>query len=170
MNLHEALQTAIHNEKQVRDHYAKGAEAITDPAGKKAFQTLAKEEQGHVDYLEHRLEEWNRTGRVTMPKVGTILPPKSWLDQRVSEMRKSEPAQIAAKPELELLKVALDLELQTSGFYRDLVARLPEGDRDLFEKFLEIENGHVAIVQAEIDSLTGLGFWFDMPEFALEGQ
>ena len=170
MNLHEALKTAIQNEKHVRDHYAKGAEAISEPAGKKAFQTLAKEEQGHVDYLENRLAEWERTGRVTQPKIGTVLPSKAWLDNVVAGLGKTAPAQIANKVELDLLKAALELEKQTSGFYRGLVATLPAGDRDLFEKFLEIEDGHVAIVQAEIDSVTGLGFWFDMPEFALEGQ
>ena len=34
--------------------------------------------------------------------------------------------------------------------------------------FLGIEQGHQAIVQAEIDALSGLGFWFDFQEFNLE--
>jgi hypothetical protein len=38
----------------------------------------------------------------------------------------------------------------------------------LFQRFVEIEQGHLAIVQAEIDSVSGLGFWFDMREFDLE--
>jgi hypothetical protein len=33
---------------------------------------------------------------------------------------------------------------------------------------VEIEAGHEAIVQAEIDALNGLGFWFDFTEFRLE--
>jgi hypothetical protein len=35
---------------------------------------------------------------------------------------------------------------------------------------LEIEEGHVSIVQAELDSVQGLGYWFDVPEFALESE
>jgi hypothetical protein len=43
---------------------------------------------------------------------------------------------------------------------------LPEG-QELFEHFVEIEDGHLAIVQAEIDSLTGTGAWFDVLEVRL---
>jgi rubrerythrin len=169
MNLHDALQTAIAHERHIRDHYAKGAEAIVNAQGKKAFQTLAKEEQGHVDYLESRIGEWQKTGRVTIPKLGTILPPRWWLDDTIANLRKTEAPQVADKSELDLLKAALELEKQTSAFYREMVTKLPEGDRDMFSRFLEIEDGHVAIVQAELDALSGLGYWFDMPEFALEG-
>ena len=49
-----------------------------------------------------------------------------------------------------------------------MVSELPPEGRALFERFLEIEQGHVAIVQAEIDAVSGLGFWFDVQEFRLE--
>ena len=169
MNVLEALQSAIQRERHIRDHYSKGADAIADAQGKKAFQTLAKEEQGHVDYLESRVAEWQKTGQVTNPKLGTILPPRWWLDETMANLRKTEPQHVADKSELDLLKAALELEKQTSAFYRDMVGRLAEGDRELFARFLEIEDGHVAIVQSELDTLQGLGYWFDMPEFALEG-
>ena len=85
-------------------------------------------------------------------------------------MDKSAPKQVAEKAELDLVKAALELEKETSQLYRDLVARLPEQDRKMFGRFLDIEDGHLAIVQAELDSLNGLGYWFDVPEFALEAQ
>jgi peptide deformylase len=40
----------------------------------------------------------------------------------------------------------------------------------MFARFLEIEEGHARIVQAEIDTLTGMGFWFDVQEFRLEAE
>jgi len=40
----------------------------------------------------------------------------------------------------------------------------------LFSKFLEIEDGHLAIVQAQLDSVQGMGFWFDIAEFRLEAE
>ena len=45
---------------------------------------------------------------------------------------------------------------------------LPAEAQALFQRFVEIEQGHQAIVRAEIDSVSGLGFWFDMQEFNLE--
>ena len=71
--------------------------------------------------------------------------------------------------ELEMLKKALALEIEATNFFKQMVAELKDEERKLFGRFVEIEAGHEAIVQAEIDALTGLGFWFDYTEFRLEG-
>jgi rubrerythrin len=71
--------------------------------------------------------------------------------------------------EIELLRKALDIEEKTCTFYRRMVAELPAEGKGLFSRFVEIEEGHLAIVQAEIDYLTGSGHWFDYREFSLEG-
>ncbi len=168
MELKEALTTAIGYETKVRDHYRAGADQILDPRGKKMFQTLAREEQGHLAYLESRLEEWHRTGHVTSPELTTLMPSAEWLEQARARVAKSPAATIAVQGEIELLKIALDLERQTSGFYRQLVETLKPGERPLFARFLEIEQGHLAVVQAEIDALAGHGTWFDVMEFRLE--
>ena len=49
-----------------------------------------------------------------------------------------------------------------------MVSELPEEGQNLFARFLEIEDGHAAIVQAEMDSVNQRGFWFDVKEFDLE--
>src|SRR5450631_2254288 len=59
-------------------------------------------------------------------------------------------------------------EDETSSFYGRMVAELPEEGRALFARFLEIETGHGALAQAELDSLTKSGFCFDVAEFDLE--
>jgi rubrerythrin len=67
-----------------------------------------------------------------------------------------------------MLEKALAVETETSGFYKKMVAELPPEGRAFFERFVEIELGHVALVEAELNSVQGAGFWFDMPEFDLE--
>ena len=39
-----------------------------------------------------------------------------------------------------------------------------------FALFLEIEEENLALVQAEIDAITGMGYWFDFREFDLEAN
>ena len=168
MELKEALTTAIDYEHKVHDHYAKGASEILDPQGKKVFATLAKEELGHVAYLESRLAEWLSTGTVSTPELPTVLPDVDWVRAARARVAREPERTIAVKGELELLKIALDLERQTSGFYGQLVDTLPGEHRRLFARFLEIENAHLAIVQAEIDAIAGHGSWFDVMEFRLE--
>lgn len=171
LTVRQALVFAIDFEKKVRDRYAKGAEAIKDPQGSKVFATLAKEEQGHVDYLENRLVQLNTTGAATPEALKSILPSTQWLKDAETKHRNTvSMKRIAEETELELLKDALQAEHDASTFYHDLVRRLPEADRPLFEQFLNIEDGHLAIVQAELDSVQGLGYWFDVPEFALEAM
>jgi rubrerythrin len=170
MTIEEAIKTAIVYEKKVNGAYADAAKKAQDPAAVKVFELMAKEELGHIAYLENRLSEWQKTGHVQPEKLGTILPAKEKVLAGVKKLQgtlKAKP--VGATAELGFLQQALKLEDETSAFYQRMVAELPPEGQQLFGRFLEIEQGHAAIVQAEIDSVTGMGFWFDVMEFSLEG-
>jgi hypothetical protein len=49
-----------------------------------------------------------------------------------------------------------------------MVSTLDGEGQQLFKRFVEIEEGHEAIVQAEIDCVSNSGFWMDTMEFGLE--
>lgn len=168
MDLKEALATAISYETNVRDHYRSGVEQILSPAGKRVFEILAQEEERHLEYLLSRQAEWYKNGHIANPELPTVLPSRKQLEQAIKSLSSAASPSLASSGELELLKVALDLERKTSGFYQQLVSELPPEYRTLFSRFLDIEQGHLAIVQAEIDAIAGHGHWFDFMEFDLE--
>ena len=169
MDLKEALSGAIEYEHKIRDYYADCAKKITDAKGQRVFAILAREEQNHVEYLENRLAEWQADGSIHVAELPTLLPPYTWVMEEAKKLtHRVNGAQAVAQVEIDYLKEALALERKTSAFYAELVAKLEPKHRDLFERFLEIENGHLAIVQAEIDALAGHGHWFDFMEFSLE--
>jgi rubrerythrin len=170
MTLIEAITTALGYEVKVRDHYLKSAKSLEDPKGQKLFELLSREEQGHVDYLEHCQSEWQKTGKITVTPVKTLLPRGvAWIDEAKKRLSKRPGKRVATGSELECVKLALQYEKEASAFYRTLVSTLPQqSERDLFAAFLVIEDGHVALVQAQLDSVLGLGFWFDSMEFNLE--
>ena len=171
MELEEAISVAIKYEHRVRDHYAQCAKKTQDVKGQRVFATMAREEQGHVEYLEARMAEWKGNGVITLAELPTVLPSLAWIQAEAGRLAAKAPAKAdPGQPELAFLKEALELEHKTSNFYRDLVDQLEPGYRGMFARFLEIEDGHVAIVQAEIDALAGHGHWFDFMEFNLEGQ
>lgn len=170
MTLETALKTAIEHEHKVRDHYAKGAAIIADTQGRRVFETLAREEQGHCDYLASRLNEWSKAGAIQVRELTSILPDAEWIQRAGAKAARDPHATLAIQGELDLLKVALELERASSAFYRTLVDTLGAPHRPLFARFLEIENAHLAIVQAEIDAIAGHGHWFDVMEFSLEAQ
>lgn len=169
MTIEEAIKTAIVYEKKVYATYATAAKRAEDETAKKVFLTLAEEEQGHVTYLESRLIEWQKDGQLSNEKLRTILPSSDRIKAGVHRIR----SQVAQRKgshaaELDFLRQALAAEDETSAFYRRMVSELPEEGQNLFSRFLEIEDGHAAIVQAEMDSVNQSGFWFDVKEFDLE--
>jgi len=97
-----------------------------------------------------------------------VLPTREFIAAARAKVEKGPEPTIAVEGELELLKKALELERAASGFYRELVGTLGTENRAMFARFLEIESGHLAIVQAEIDAVTGTGTWFDFMEISLE--
>ena len=166
MTIEEAILTALEFENEVRDIYKTAMAEAADPTGQRVFKALANEEQSHVDYLQSRLDEWRRTGRLDAGSLETTLPSREAVAEAARNVSGGMTA-VDRGAERELLGKALVAERKTSGFYKDMVAKLPPEGRKLFEPFVEIEEGHVAIVQAELDSLTNTGAWFDFVEVKL---
>jgi len=167
MEIEVAIKTALQYENKVVGVYQDAAKSTLDAAGKRMFETLVREEQGHVKYLEAKLAEWKKTGHVTPEKLATLIPSPERIEEGVKKLR----ARVETKSkenELRLLRRALEVEVETGDFYKSVVRELPLEGQKLFERFVEIEEGHLKIVQAEIDSVSGLGFWFDTMEFDLE--
>jgi rubrerythrin len=167
VTVEQAIKTAIEYENKVRDHYAKAVERAEHQAGKSLFQLMAEEEQHHVDYLEYKLKEWGEKGRVTAEGLRTALPSPGAIEDGIARL-KGKGEERPSGAEIEFLERAYAVEAETSEFYRKMVAELPAEARGLFARFLEIEEGHLAIVQAQIDHVSGTGYWFDVREFDLE--
>lgn len=167
MNVEEAIISALNYERKVRDHYVDAAQRTDDPKGKEIFGALGEEEQHHVDYLEECLTKWRRSGVVNPVSLQSALPTREWIARGKAKMRKVSLDRSYAN-EIKMLKDALKLEVDVSDHYRRLVGSLEGNAQRLFACFLDIEDAHTAIVQAEIDSLEGTGFWFDFAEFNLE--
>lgn len=169
MTIDEAIKTALQYENRVVGVYDEAVGKTVDPTGKRVFKALVLEEKKHVEYLEARLVEWNKTGHVTAVELGTIVPSRKSIEEGIQKL-KARVLTEAKETEVRLLKRALDVEVETSRFYTEVVRELPPEGQKLFERFVEIEQGHQAIVQAEMNAVSGLGFWFDMQEFTLEGS
>jgi rubrerythrin len=168
VTIEEAIKTGIEYELEVRHVYSEAAKKFKDPVARKIFTVLADEEDRHVAYLESRLDEWEKTGAVTAAALETAIPSRDAIDQALGKLSRRMAEQDFGV-ELEMLKKALALEMEATKFFTQMVGELKDEERKLFARFVEIEVGHEAIVQAEIDALTGLGFWFDYTEFRLEG-
>jgi len=169
MTIEEAIQTAIEYETNVKDVYTSAMTEAKDPVGKRVFKILGDEEQGHLDYLHHKLDELKNTGEVTPETLETCVPSMAVIERGISQLESQMSGEDKGN-EIKMLEKALKVEEETSNFYKKMVAELPTKGQDFFKRFVEIEEGHMLIVQAEIDCLKGTGYWFDFKEFSLEGM
>jgi rubrerythrin len=167
MNLEEAITTAIKFETKVSELYRNAMEKSTDPMGKRIFGVLAEEELKHLNYLEGRLDELRRTGAITAEELDTALPSEQMIREGVSRLE-TRITRKDKRGELQMLGKALEVEQDTTDFYRKMASELSDEGQKVFARFVEIEEGHLAIVKAEIDYLSRTGYWFDIKEFDME--
>ena len=167
MELEAALKSALAFENRIRDLYLEAVAETEDADGKKIFQDLADDEQNHVAYLESRLEEWQKGGAISAERLASNIPDKATIQQAAARL-KSGFKQDTRGLKQQMLSRALEMEIETSRFYEQLVERVSGDHKAMFSRFLEIENNHIEAVQFELDHLSNTGFWFGFEEFDME--
>lgn len=168
MTVEEAIKMSLEYENGVRDVYADAVERAEADAARRFFKLMADEEQHHIDYLEAKLEEWRGTGQVTPEGLETAVPQSGEIQKSVAALE-GKVGENVGRIEMQYLEKAHAVERETGGFYHRMVDELPDEAKPLFARFVEIEDGHLDIVQAQLDMANGTGYWFDVREFDLEG-
>jgi rubrerythrin len=167
MTLEEAILTSLEHETNVRDYYSAAARVCSDRKGRAFFEMMAKDEQGHVEYLTAKLAEWRSEGAIKDEALATIVPSREWVAKGMERMVATG-SKGDMKQESDRLYTALKMEEEVTQFYRGLATSVPGGEK-MFRRFIEIEDGHTAVVQAEIDMVHKNGYFYDFLEFGQEG-
>ena len=167
MTPEKAIRKAIEFETKVLSVYRDALAESLDPVGQRIFSALADEEQGHVDYLNQKLIQLQKTGEIIPEKLETSVPSSEEINNEVETLKIKIKVQ-NIDGGIRLLEKALGVEIETSNFYEKMVSEMTGRTKDMFAQFLEIEQGHKEIVQAEIDALRGTGFWLGFQEFDME--
>ena len=165
----DAIRYATKMEIQGRSFYEHVAGITASEHGKKVFQRLAQDETTHI----HRFgeiftsvlgnEEWKTYVDSEEVEKKTVLDE---LKARVEARGKEEKA-----TDLEALRIGLELERGAIDHYTKAVNSTDDAKvKDIFTKIIKEEEYHYDLLQAQYDSITGSGFWFDMAEFKMDGK
>ena len=167
MDSAEIFITALDYEEKVRDLYLSAVDIVDDDRGKALFQGLADDEQSHIDFLKYSLETLKNEGTIEIDKLATPIPSKESILSNIESMKAKIPEKMLGDVK-RVLTSALQLELETSAYYLDASKKTEGSIRKILEKFVEIEDRHVAVVQIELDYASNSGHWFNFMEISME--
>ena len=159
--------TALQYEEKIRDLYHTAATTIDDERGKSIFKALADDEQSHVEFLQYSLEQLRANETIDATRLKTAIPARDEIEANIDKMKAEIPSQMLGDIRT-VLNSALQLEKETSAYYREARDKTEGPIRDIFNKFYEIEERHVDVVQIEIDHAIDNGMWFNFMEINLE--
>jgi rubrerythrin len=163
----QAMRTAIEMEKSGHHFFADAAGKVTNEAGRRVFTRLASEEMQHLLVFEKIFTALTQ-GSDWKKAVGQVEPARRvpYFDEAKKQFKAAD-----MSVELDYLRKALDLERNAMAFFARAVreAETPEA-REVFQRILTEEQSHYDLIQAEIDSVNGSGYWFDVQEFYMDGK
>jgi len=163
----EALQVALDTEKKGYLFYKVAAKSSKDPKGQEVFEQLACDEIEHMGVIATVFksltnnEPWT-TYEEAVQKYGETPKEKIIFPDVPEEAQENF-------DDLKALEEALEFEKKAVQFYSKQ-AQEADGEKAkaFYQSLIEIEEGHVLIIQAELDSLMGAGIWLGFQEISLE--
>jgi rubrerythrin len=163
----QAMKTAIEMEKSGHKFFTDAALQVKNEVGRKIFNRLAAEEMIHMRTFEKIFSELSGGG--DWKKALADTAPTERMPYFDEARKQFQPTDLSV--ELEYLKKALDLERRAIAFFEKAVKEAETSEaKEVFQRILEEEKLHYDLIQSEIDSLSGDGFWFDVNEFYMDGK
>jgi rubrerythrin len=164
----KALKTAIEIEDNGLLNFLKFARQTKDTTGKNMFIRLAMDEHEHRLIIEKQLTNLMEGKPLVMVEI-----PRSEIEKVAPAIREKQRRTRGESGLLEIdaLNTALDLERKAARFFREQAGVVNDSEaKALFNRLAEWEDAHFDIIQAELDSIQGTGFWFGIPEFQMDGK
>ncbi len=167
MDAVDALKLAMEREKGASKFYRQAADMTEDPNGKRAYDWLAKEESRHFAKLRQQLRsvldnnKWLEWKRRTAPIDKTEFPPPS---EATSEVK-------VGASERDALRQAIQSEREAAAFYKEAEESTPDlHGKTMFKALAREEEGHLALLEKELEWITKSRQYFTLHRFALRGN
>lgn len=165
----DVIKYATKMEIEGRSFYEHAAQITKNEQGKQVFRKLAQDEIGHIETFGSIFtkalggEDWKAYLNGEEEKKTTVLQK---LKERIERQGHQE-----RSGDQEALRIGMELERGSIDKYQEWAINTQNSTiKELFEKIIKEEKFHYDLLQAEYDSLTGSGFWFDIAEFKMDGK
>lgn len=168
-NAINVMREAIKLEINGRSFFEHAAEITHNNLGKKMFEKLASDEIAHLKTFGEIFatlvgkDDWKQCVEEEKRADSGLIEE---LQARVAKQTKQERAS-----ELEAIRIGMELERKAIDFFDKSAQETDDPKhKDIFNKIADQERLHYDLLQAQYDSVTNSGFWFDVAEFRMDAK
>jgi rubrerythrin len=158
-NVKDAILTAIQMEKDGYSFYMKAAAQTNSDMGRSIFESLASDEQRHLDVFQKMFEdkvsktEWNELVESSKKYAQIPIFPNDLKDA---------PGMDTDSTELDALRMAMDGEKEAIEYYDKIKEKLDDKDvKNVIDEIIEQEKNHYSILENEFNHINSTGYWFE---------
>lgn len=163
----DALKLAIERERGANKFYLKAVEMTENPDGKRMFKWLAKEELRHLAKLRQQLKsvldnnKWLEWRRVTAPIERSEFPS---IPEAIGVVK-------VDASERDALRQAIDSERVAIALYKEAEDSTPDlRGKAIFQALAREEEGHLELLEEELEWITKSHKYFTLHRFALQDR
>jgi rubrerythrin len=167
MKATDALKLGIERERGANKFYRTAAESTKDTNGKNMFHWLAKEELRHLAKLRQQLKsvldnnKWLEWKRATTPINKTEFPSISEATGKIT----------VDASEMDALRQGIKSEQDAIAFYKDAEDSTPDlRGKNMFRALSKEEEGHLSLLEEELQWLTQSRKYFTVHRFTLRAD
>ncbi len=158
-NVKDAILTAIQMEKDGYTFYTKAAVQTRSDMGRTIFESLASDEQRHLDVFQKMFEdkvgqlEWNDLINSSKKYANIPIFPTDLKDA---------PGMDLDSTEIDALRMAMDSEKEAIDYYTNIIENLENKElKNVINEIIEQEKNHYSLLEKEFNHINTTGYWFE---------
>lgn len=160
-NHQQAIKMAIEIKKELMCFYRRAAEMTSNPAGKKVFESLADDEQDHVN---HFFRHYRGTDIGSIDEF--MNAPCEWSEAMMKELAELIDERVKERRAME---IAMKKEQQVEQSLRNAAKRIVDpGVRTVFDQMAKETRNHYEIIESEYAHLMGMVHETDIDTYVRE--
>lgn len=158
-NVKDAILTAIQMEKDGYSFYMKAAAQTNSDMGRSIFQSLASDEQRHLDVFQKMFE--NKVSQTEWKDLVESSKKYAKIPIFPTDL-KDAPGIDADSTELDALRMAMDSEKEAIEYYDKIKEKIEDKDvKNVIDEIVDQEKNHYLLLENEFNHINSTGYWFE---------
>lgn len=158
-NVKAAILTAIQMEKDGYSFYMKAAAQTNSDMGRSIFQSLASDEQRHLDVFQKMFE--NKVSQTEWKDLVESSKKYAKIPIFPTDL-KDAPGIDADSTELDALRMAMDSEKEAIEYYDKIKEKIEDKDvKNVIDEIVDQEKNHYLLLENEFNHINSTGYWFE---------